>query len=859
MKSYASSLLQSDFIKPKAAPIAGVALLFTLYLCINFSSNLRAQEGWQQVFGSAQHTSFSNETLNPSQVSERWRSSAFNGFHLYIQPVLSYDGSKVFTFASSGQNQSKILALDSFTGKLIWEKDVAVVDVPFGGLAFHEGYLYLVGSDGGATTRLHKLNVRLNGSTEAQHGGWIVDFPQEFDGQTSPLTIANKMIFFSLEGTSQLGFGIHRFGRSTVDGTTGWVKLHDGPDFSAFCFDPARNQVFQIIADNGLKLRAYDANTGDTNWTSTWTFAHTPKQNAIVLGNDRVYVCDSPVGNGTDAKLYVADAVNGNLLHSPDIPGTGTCTPALNGIGDVFVMGSNGIRGFDSNGNILWTSNLVTAENGQLVFWDNFLLVHDDFNEQLHFLKNLQNGQTPVIEKTMQSTGAFCMGPRTYFHFDTATHDLVAYASSSDFATEVIASDNGTSGDFDKPEMALGRPTIDTVGDGVSINPNWKVPVNPSYPPFKNTEVFSVGTSGSITLKFDHPVRNDINNPYGIDLLAFGNALQSLNSGAWTAGDPNLVNLTSGLFSEAGQIEISQDGQTWTPVSETFDGFPATLGRVYDDVNPDTSINDPVNQFTNLYWGQPTDATLPLDPALMPSSFNGKTLREVADLYQGSAGGTGIDIGAYGFEWIQFVRLSNNSNAQAPEVDAISDVRIDLDLMPPPEVTNATQTTNALTWTNPTVEDFAGVLVFQFTQASVLGDPVDGVSYKIGDQLGDFEIVFVGNTENLSLPISNQAIPRYKIITYDQMLNYSEGVELQAQDDSDNPLLAVNTTTLTVLAAGANAVTAQSADGNTTYSVNQNGSEWTAIIPTASGTTEVHFTATFNTLTKKLIASIERP
>jgi hypothetical protein len=44
-------------------------------------------------------------------------------------------------------------------------------------------------------------------------------------------------------------------------------------------------------------------------------------------------------------------------------------------------------------------------------------------------------------------------------------------------------------------------------------------------------------------------------------------------------------------------------------------------------------------------------------------------------MYNGSAGGTGFDIGALGLDWIQYVRIVDDANSSATtEIDAIADV-----------------------------------------------------------------------------------------------------------------------------------------------------------------------------------------
>lgn len=261
--------------------------------------------------------------------------------------------------------------------------------------------------------------------------------------------------------------------------------------------------------------------------------------------------------------------------------------------------------------------------------------------------------------------------------------------NSSDFATEVIQYTQGTSvgkdwisgATFNSPASALGRPTVDTTGDGWYIPMSNPVPVVHVYPSFRSYELVTVGNGGSLTVKFDHKVLDDPRNPHGLDLTVFGNAFQVIGGGqGWTNGDPNAVAVGGTTFSEPGIVSVSQDGTNWYTFSAGpyADDFGPTLGRVYDTANPDKSIGS-----WNNWWGAPTDPTVPLDPSLTAASFNGFTVAQMAQAYGQSAGGAGFDIGQFGlpvdpetgYSWIQYVRITDAPASSATtEIDAISDV-----------------------------------------------------------------------------------------------------------------------------------------------------------------------------------------
>lgn len=244
----------------------------------------------------------------------------------------------------------------------------------------------------------------------------------------------------------------------------------------------------------------------------------------------------------------------------------------------------------------------------------------------------------------------------------------------SDFATEVVEYAQGTgvttdlfSGkSFNDPAMALGRPTIDTTGDGMSMSLGASVPVVPIYGAFRAHELVSIGQGGRLTVKFDHKVTNDPANPFGIDLIVFGNAAGA-GDDYWANGDPNAIVLGRGVRQERGIVSVSQDGEHWYTFADGpfADDFAPTLGRIY---NPD-------NPAIGSWWGEPTNPTLPLNPSLAEQSLTGKTLAEIAQLYGQSAGGTGFDIGSLGLEWIQYVRIENpDGSGVTPDIDAIADV-----------------------------------------------------------------------------------------------------------------------------------------------------------------------------------------
>jgi len=278
----------------------------------------------------------------------------------------------------------------------------------------------------------------------------------------------------------------------------------------------------------------------------------------------------------------------------------------------------------------------------------------------------------------------------------------------NDFAAEVInyapagMYNHWLTGEpYDKPLNALGRPTVDTAGDGIDISPSDIVPVNPVYVPFLPKDIVWLGNGGYIILKFNRPVRDEVNNPYGVDFIVFGNTPQTIGSGnKWLNGDPSLTTVSGGGTPEPAIVSVSQDGQTWysftrdpnfmendtnfikLPPDSTdgpfADSFAPTLGRVYDPELPDTTIGN-----WNKWWSSPTNPTLPINPSLSFSDFGSMTVAGMAQMYGYSAGGTGFDISRLampidpqtGLKWFQYVRVDDKLNdGYTAEVDAVSAV-----------------------------------------------------------------------------------------------------------------------------------------------------------------------------------------
>jgi len=226
-------------------------------------------------------------------------------------------------------------------------------------------------------------------------------------------------------------------------------------------------------------------------------------------------------------------------------------------------------------------------------------------------------------------------------------------ASASPYATTVIsytAGSNAASG-YTDPSTVLGSPERYTGEVG-----GWPGDVTMFNGPWGTDEVVSIGAGGSLVVAFDHAVQDHALNPYGLDLIVFGNAM-FVDSGG----------VVSGIWAEPARIAVSQDGIAWYEISGVFaDGLFPTQGY--------TDTSGPYESDGKT----PSDFTKPVDPTV---AWTGKTYAELLSLYNGSGGGTGIDLAkavdALGqpanLGWIQYVKVYQDAgDTWSAEIDAFA-------------------------------------------------------------------------------------------------------------------------------------------------------------------------------------------
>jgi hypothetical protein len=227
-----------------------------------------------------------------------------------------------------------------------------------------------------------------------------------------------------------------------------------------------------------------------------------------------------------------------------------------------------------------------------------------------------------------------------------------ASGQSTPFASAVVhyAAGSGAANGFTNPSAALGAPERFT-GEGL-------IPgcVTPFQPAFRPDEIVSIGAGGSLTVRFAQDVTDDPRNPFGIDLLVFGNAF--FTDGGAGSG------VVAGLAAEGGRILVSADGLAWSTVRGVdADGLFPTLGFL--DVGP----------YATTPGRMPSDFLRPVDPAKSFSTLAGLDYAGLLAAYDGSGGGAGIDLAWVGLDAIRYVRIDGPiASGLSPEIDAFADV-----------------------------------------------------------------------------------------------------------------------------------------------------------------------------------------
>lgn len=262
-------------------------------------------------------------------------------------------------------------------------------------------------------------------------------------------------------------------------------------------------------------------------------------------------------------------------------------------------------------------------------------------------------------------------------------------APASPFAVEVVESQGpfGAPPYYDNPGAVLGAPAAwfydrFAAMSGGATNRRVKLvegAYNVSPAPNSTNLLVTLGGGSRIIVRFDEPVSNNPANPYGVDLLVFGNVFYTATTTVHDATDLTACFLTGGNFSEQVKVSVSpgytglsgeapNDPGTWP--WHRFDSGP------YADTGFPTQAHPWDRAATNWASGM-MDFQKPVNPVMQARlEEGGVSVADAMDLYVGSGGGTGFDIEPSGFPSIRYVKIEGiDPDFTDGEVDALSIAR----------------------------------------------------------------------------------------------------------------------------------------------------------------------------------------
>ena len=252
-------------------------------------------------------------------------------------------------------------------------------------------------------------------------------------------------------------------------------------------------------------------------------------------------------------------------------------------------------------------------------------------------------------------------------------------AIASDFASELVGY-KGLFGanPYDDPNVVLGEPTTFIKASATKTFACSMVYSAWNVSPDGKKLIVTLDTDAEIIVGFDHKVSDDPHNPFGIDLIVFGNAAFRADTLEYLAPDTDMsvcaIASPAGVLDERVEVSVAQDPNgPW---------YTFTDGPWGDDIYPTNAF---AWDSQAADWSDELDWLRPVDPNLGLSDFAGLTVAQAIELYDGSAGGTGFDLKwlapadfqslavdpETGRRWIQYIKVTSD---ELGEVDAFADV-----------------------------------------------------------------------------------------------------------------------------------------------------------------------------------------
>lgn len=193
------------------------------------------------------------------------------------------------------------------------------------------------------------------------------------------------------------------------------------------------------------------------------------------------------------------------------------------------------------------------------------------------------------------------------------------------------ANDNQT---YNHPEAALGEPSRMT---GEGFYPMVASIFNPAY---EGSAITAIAPGGSLVVGFDQAITHDPSHLYGKDLIIFGNSF-------FTTQWPDLQIVPPYLWEHPAEVSLNADGVNWRVVP----------GVRADSLFPTQGYSDS-GAYDMTPGSVPSDFRKPMNPALTVADFQGLMYDQAVALYEGSGGGTAVDISAVGLSEVRYVKIT---------------------------------------------------------------------------------------------------------------------------------------------------------------------------------------------------------
>jgi hypothetical protein len=332
--------------------------------------------------------------------------------------------------------------------------------------------------------------------------------------------------------------------------------------------------------------------------------------------------------------------------------------------------------------------------------------------------------------------------------------------NTNDFAVQLVSTnDIYTHSPYNDPAAVLGRPTLMFSDTSAGLSTHRTTVVEPPYNATSDggAVITEISSGGQITVDMGRKIYDDPNNPYGVDLIVFGNSFFLGQGGTAGAGtDLDSYDFAGGIGGHPTTVSVSQDGTNWYAYNTVSSLFPQNAYR-WDETN-------------HSWTDEQFNPTKPLNPFVYTNDFGGQSVAGGLDQFVGSAGGTGYDLKASGFPWIQYVRVEPGAGTYTV-LDAVAAV-------------NPVVVGDALSITPDNLA--SGITNLRFQNPAGPSQNLISISF---DSVSDIaKVSTVGSSEFSALaPVVGQVSSAYQItlrpVSGNNPVNYVANIGLRAGDN----------------------------------------------------------------------------